>query len=135
MSVSGDIQAFLDKHVDYSGAIAGALILGGIVLAINFDHGWERALLAAGKQAAYTLLAGGYMVRFNERIVLALNPAVIAVPAGVLGAGGLAVSLTFLVHNLRGTPEPLNSTIPTMVVVLVGFPVLGVRARYLKLRG
>jgi len=130
LSIVGNARTFLDKHVDYSGAVAGAIILGSIVLIINFEHGWEKALLAAGKQGAYTLIAGGYMVRFNERIALAFNRAYVALPAGVLGAGGLAVSLTLILHNLKGTPEPLNSTIPTIVVVLVGFPVLGAKARY-----
>jgi len=125
-----NIRAFLDKHIDYPAAVAGAIILGSIVFVINYDHGWNNALLAAGKQATYTFFAGGYMVRLNERIALALNPAVVAILAGVLCAGGLAVSLTYLVHSLKGTPEPLNSTVPTMVLALLGFTFLGVRARY-----
>jgi hypothetical protein len=122
-------RTFLDKHIDYPAAVAGAIVLGSIVFVINYDHGWNNAVLAAGKQAIYTFFAGGYMVRLNERIALALNPAIVAVPAGVLCAGGLAVSLTYLVHSLKGTPEPLNSTVPTMVLALLGFTFLGVWAR------
>jgi hypothetical protein len=129
MSVFNNIRSFLDKHIDYPAAVAGAIVLGSIVLVINIDHGWDNALTAAGKQATYTFFAGGYMVRLNERIALALNPAFFAVPAGTLCAGGLAVSLTYLVHSMRGTPEPLNSTIPTMLLALLGFTFLGIRAR------
>jgi hypothetical protein len=123
------IRLVLDKHIDYPAAIAGACVLGSIVFAINYDHGWNNALVAATKQATYTFFAGGFMVRLNERIALALNPAVIAVPAGMLCAGALAVSLTYLVHSLRGTPEPLNSTLPTLLLLVPGFIFLGIRAR------
>jgi hypothetical protein len=129
MNALSRVRAFLDKHIDYPAAIAGASVLGIIVFFINHDHGWNSALVAAGKQATYTFLAGGYMVRLNERIALALNPATIAVAAGVLCSGTLAVSLTYLVHSLRGTPEPLNSTLPTLVLLVPGFIFLGLRAR------
>lgn len=130
MNAPGRLRAFLDRHIDYPAAIAGATVLGTIVFVINCDHGWGNALVAAAKQATYTFFAGGFMVRLNERIALALNPAVVAVAAGVLCSGTLAVSLTYLVHSLRGTPEPLNSTLPTLVLLVPGFIFLGLRARY-----
>ena len=74
------------------------------------------------------------MVRLNERIALALDPAAWAVIAGMLCSGTLAVSLTYLVHSLRGTPEPLNSTLPTLVLLVPGFLFLGIRARRKRLR-
>lgn len=123
-------KAFLDRHIDYRGAVAGALILGSVVYYVNHEHGVAGATTAALKQATYTFFAGGYMMRLNERITRAVNPAALGVLAGVLGAGGLAVTLTFLVHSLRGTPEPLNSTIPTVLLVTFGFTVLGAWTRY-----
>ena len=134
MRTISSIRSFLDKHIDYPAAVAGAIVLGSIVLVINIDHGWSSALTAAGKQATYTFFAGGYMTRLNERIALALNPALFAVLAGTLCAGGLAVSLTYLVHSMKGTPEPLNSTIPTLLLALIGFTFLGIRARRNKLQ-
>ncbi|MEM9255562.1 MAG: hypothetical protein AAGA91_08940 [Pseudomonadota bacterium] len=124
--------AFLNRHIDYPAAVAGAFVLGSIVFWINLDAGWEGATVAASKQAVYTFFAGGFMVRLNERLALALEPALLAIPAGVLCAGGLAVTLTFIVHSIRGTPEPLNSTVPTMVLCVFGFAFLGMRARYLR---
>jgi len=41
----------------------------------------------------------------------------------------VAVGLTFLVHSLKGTPEPLLSTLPTALIGPPGFLVLGWRAR------
>tara|TARA_B100001540_G_scaffold227182_1_gene201387 strand:+ start:2440 stop:2886 length:447 start_codon:yes stop_codon:yes gene_type:complete len=128
------LKRFLDRHIDYRAAVAGALLLGAIVFRVNLDHGWVAAAVAAAKQATYTFFAGGYMVRLNERIALALEPALLAVPAGILGAGGLAVGLTYLVHSVRGTPEPFNSTLPTIVLASAGFCFLGLRARHLRAR-
>lgn len=130
MNAPGRLRAFLDRHIDYPAAIAGAAVLGTIVFVINYDHGWNGALVAAAKQATYTFFAGGYMVRLNERIALALNPALVAVAAGVLCSGTLAVTLTFLLHSMRGTPEPINSTLPTLLLLVPGFIFLGLRARY-----
>ena len=107
----------------------GALVLGSLVFFVNLDHGWQGALIAAAKQGIYTFFAGGYMVRLNERIAVGVNPAWLAVSAGMLCAGGLAVTLTYLVHSLRGTPEPFNSTLPTLVLATFGFVYLGISAR------
>ena len=128
------LKRFLDQHSDYRAAVAGALVLGSIVFWVNLDHGWPAAAVAAAKQGTYTFFAGGYMVRLNERIALALEPALLAVPAGMLGAGGLAVGLTYLVHSARGTPEPFNSTLPTIILASAGFCFLGLRARRLRAR-
>lgn len=130
MSRLRSLKAFMDRHIDYRGAVAGALILGSVVYYVNHDHGAAGATTAALKEATYTFFAGGYMMRLNERISLAVNPAALGVLAGVLGAGGLAVTLTFIVHSLRGTPEPLNSTIPTVLLVLLGFTFLSSWTRY-----
>ena len=69
------------------------------------------------------------------QVALALEPAVLAVSAGIAGAGGLAVVLTFIVHSARGTPEPVNSTLPTLALASVGFLLLGIRARRLRAQG
>lgn len=135
MRTLGRVRAFLDRNIDYPAAIAGAILLGTIVFFINYDHGWNSAMVAAAKQATYTFFAGGFMVRLNERIALALEPAVAAVSAAVLCSGTLAVGLTYLVHNLRGTPEPLNSTLPTLLLLVPGFVFLGLRARRAATRG
>ena len=70
------------------------------------------------------------MVRLNERLALSINPAAAGVIMGVACSGALAVILTYCVHSLRGTPEPLYSTLPTLTLVVPGFVFLGVRARY-----
>ena len=46
--------------------LGGAIAMGLIVFFINWDHGIIPGLIAAGKQATYTFLAGGFMMRMNH---------------------------------------------------------------------
>lgn len=130
LSVLARVRAFLDRHIDYPAALAGAVVLGSLVFAVNCGHGWNQAAVAAAKQATYTFFAGGALVRLNERLALTIDPAAVGMITGVVCSGALAVSLTYCVHSLRGTPEPLYSTLPTLFLVVPGFVFLGARARY-----
>ena len=101
--------------------LAGALVKGTIVFFINFDHGTGLGLLAATKQALYTFLAGGFMMRITENIASYFRQNITAILLAVITPTIIAVTLTYLVHSLKGTPEPINSTIPTMILAPWGF--------------
>ena len=96
--------------------VLGGIVLGTIVFIINFDHGVTFAVIAALKQATYTFLAGGFMLRLTENIATNVDNYYMAIVAAVIVSTTVAVALTYLVHSLRGTPEPFNSTIPTMIL-------------------
>jgi len=83
------LRAFMDTHIDYPVAIAGATVLGSIVFIINYDYGCSSALLAAGKQATYMFFAGGYMVRLNQRLALSSRPAIVRCVLSMLGTGAV----------------------------------------------
>ena len=51
MNVFARVRAFMDRHIDYPAALAGAVVLGSLVFAVNYGHGWNEALIAAAKQA------------------------------------------------------------------------------------
>ena len=111
------------KYVDVSTAWKAALFLGLVVYAINFSHGAFAALPAALKQAAYTFLASGFIVRLCENIIHQVRPMAIAWPLAILLPSAVAVGLTFLMHSLKGTPEPLYSTLPTLLITPPAFAV------------
>ena len=117
------LRAFFLKYVDVSTAWKAALFLGAVVYAINFSHGAMAALPAALKQALYTLLASGFIVRLCENLITKVRPMVIAWPLAVLVPSAVAVSLTYIMHSLKGTPEPLYSTLPTVLVTPPAFAV------------
>lgn len=115
------MKAFILKYVDVSTAWKAALFLGIVVYAINFSHGALAALPAALKQAVYTLLASGFIVRLCENLITRVKPMVIAWPLAILVPTLVAVGLTYLVHSLKGTPEPFYSTLPTLLVTPPAF--------------
>ena len=115
------MKAFILKYVDVSTAWKAALFLGLVVYAINFSHGALAALPAALKQALYTLFASGFIVRLCENLITRVKPMALAWPLAILVPTLVAVGLTFLVHSLRGTPEPFYSTLPTLLVTPPAF--------------
>lgn len=112
---------FFTRLVDISAAWKGALFLGALVFAINANHGALAALPAALKQATYTFFIGGFIVRLCENLVLSKTLGVLALPLAVLVPAGIAIGLTFLMHNLKGTPLPFYSTLPTIVIAPPAF--------------
>lgn len=117
------MKAFFLKFVDVSTAWKAALFLGLVVYAINFSHGALTALPAALKQATYTLLVSGLIVRLCENLITRVRPMVIAWPLAILLPSAVAIGLTFAMHSLKGTPEPFYSTLPTLLITPPAFAV------------
>jgi hypothetical protein len=117
------MKATILKYVDVSTAWKAALFLGLVVYAINFSHGALAALPAALKQSVYTLFASGFIVRLCENLITRVRPMIVAWPLAIALPTAVAVGLTFLVHSLRGTPEPFYSTLPTLLVTPPAFAV------------
>lgn len=109
-----------NKLFDPKMGLAGALLLGTIVFFINYDHGIVNGLIAASKQALYTFFVGGFITRLCENMAT-IKDNFTALFLAVLIPSIIAVTLTFIVHSIKGTPEPFNSTIPTMLLAPPGF--------------
>lgn len=101
--------------------LGGGLFLALVVFFINVDHGVTNALIAAAKQGAYTFLAGGFMMRFSENLSIRYKNQLISITLAVVVPSCVAVTLTYIVHSLKGTPEPFNSTLPTIMLAPFGF--------------
>lgn len=107
--------------INYLAAVAGAAIMGGIVFVVNIDYGWLPAMTAALKQAGYTLLFGGAIIRLLEYLVERMNGNRYSVSVPALLVSLLTISLVYLVHSLKGTPRPFESTLPTILLAPPGF--------------
>jgi hypothetical protein len=110
-----------NKYFDPKMGFGGGLFLALIVFFINYDHGLTEALIAALKQGFYTFLAGGTMMRISENLSIRFQSVMVSISLAVVIPTILAVTFTFIIHSAKGTPEPLNSTIPTMVFAPLGF--------------
>ena len=119
------------KWINYPAALAGAVIMGLVVGIINADHGWWPATTAALKQAAYTFFFGGLLIKLLETIVVYIKQMVPALIISVSVTTVVTVGLVYFVHNLRGTPEPFASTVPTIILAPFGFFALAYRKRKL----
>ena len=120
-------KQWMDTYINYNLAIAGALVLGSIVFYINYGHGVLPATIAAAKQAAYTFFAGGFISRFGENLSVRWLSRGRSLVAAIIAPTVVAVGLTFLVHSLKGTPEPIQSTLPTLILSPIGFCLIGWR--------
>ena len=110
-----------NKYFDLKMGLLSGLAMGTIVFFINWDHGIGLGLIAASKQVGYTFLAGGVMMRMTENIACRFSNTFAAIFLAVLIPTIIAVTLTYLLHSLKGTPEPLHSTIPTIILAPSGF--------------
>jgi hypothetical protein len=123
------LARFSAEWIDHRTAWKAALFLGAIIWLINLPHGAVAALPAALKQAAYTFVASGFIARLCERLAVRIESAWTALPLSSLVPSVIAIGLTYLVHSLRGTPEPLYSTIPTILLAPPSLLVWGWRKR------
>lgn len=115
------VRKIVDKHYDYRTGLLGAVVMGGMVYWVNADYGFWQAIPAALKQAGYTAIAGGFLTRICERMTRKFDGIPISLFLGMFVPSAIAVTLTYGVHMLKGTPEPFNSTIPTMVLAPLSF--------------
>ena len=109
-----------NKYIDYRMGIAGSIFMASVVFYINY-HGIQDsagATTAALKQGTYTFFFGGLIMRMCESIATGLAKRTGALTAACIIPSLVAISLTYGVHSMKGTPKPLESTIPTIILVI-----------------
>ena len=118
------------RFIDYRMGLYGGFVMGVIVFFVNYFHTyeWVGPTTAAIKQASYTFLFGGIIMRGSELLATRVAARNLALALACVVPSVVSIGLTFAVHSMRGTPEPLASTIPTAVFVIPSTAVWG----YLK---
>jgi hypothetical protein len=120
LTVAGRFLKFFNKNVDYRMGVAGAVAMASIVFYINY-YGTQNtfgASTAALKQGTYTFFFGGVIMRMSERISTEVGKRQKALLLACIIPSMVSLSLTFGLHNLKGTPKPVYSTIPTAIFVI-----------------
>jgi len=110
-----------NQLIDVKLGIIGALFMGSVVFYINADHGPFLASIAALKQGFYTFFIGGIILKILELIVTGINNKFWAYICSVVAATIITVGLVYLVHSMKGTPKPFESTIPTILLAPIGY--------------
>lgn len=107
------------NFVDYKIGFAGAIVMGGIVLGINYfsTHEISGSITAAIKQGTYTFIFGGTLMKGCEYLATNIKEHRLAIMASIVIPSVFTILLTFGLHNLKGTPKPIASTIPTLIII------------------
>lgn len=126
------VRQFFVRFFDFPSAIAGGLIMGIIVFFINIRFGAWPATTAAMKQAAYTFLFGGMIIRLLYILVKSIPGKIAGLVLSVFVASIVTITLVYLVHSMKGTPLPFQSTLPTVFLAPPGFFFLALRKKRQK---
>ena len=110
----------LSPWFDLPMACLGAVVSGTWVGWINIDYGILAALTAALKQAGYAFIATGLIIQLCRWLNRRPVSRALAVGMAIVLPLLLTMTLLYLVHSLKGTPEPLPSIIPGTVLTLIG---------------
>jgi hypothetical protein len=101
-------------------ACLGAVVSGAFVAWINIDHGLLPAATATLKQCLYAFVATGLILQFSRWLAVRPLPRALAATVAIGVPLLLTASLLYAVHSLKGTPEPLLSTVPGTLLSLTG---------------
>jgi hypothetical protein len=115
------------KYIDFKMGFIGAAVMAVIVFAINYFTTYDLfgASTAAMKQGCYTAVFGGIIMRLSEYLATRIKNQFAAMAAAILIPSAIAISLTFGVHSMKGTPKPVGSTIPTALFVIPSTAIWG----------
>ncbi len=117
------------RTIDYKMAWLGAAAMGSIVLLVNLGHGIASASVAALKQATYTFFFAGFITRACERLAVMNKGTRGGLVLAIVLPSFMAIGFTYIVHSIRGTPEPFLSTLPTIILAPPGFAWWGWKKR------
>lgn len=118
---------FIGRFIDIPTAIAGGIVMGVIVGLINRKFGFWPASTAAIKQAAYTFFFGGMLTKLLYLIQGKFRGKYPSIVFPALIVTTVTVVLVYIVHNMKGTPMPFESTVPTAILAPFGFSFLAYR--------
>ncbi len=129
---------FGSKFIDYRMGRYGAIVMATIVFSINYFSTYYLfwSIVAALKQGTYTFFFGGVIMKMSENLAVYIKKRTLALIAATVIPSAVSLSLTFGLHNLKGTPKPFESTIPTAIFVIPSTAVWGFmrRKRYDKIK-
>lgn len=110
---------FINRFIDLKTGMIAAFFMASAVFFINYfsTHFIGESMIAAAKQWVYTFLLGGAVLKSCEHIVRSVRQRNKAIFLASVIPFVVTLLLVYGLHNLRGTPKPLESTMPTLIVI------------------
>jgi hypothetical protein len=124
-------KEFGRRYIDYRMGLLGSIFMAVVVFLVNYFHHSPilGSLTAAIKQGLYTLMFGGFIMKGCENLAVKIPKRSAALIAATLIPSFIAITLTFIVHSLRGTPHPVESTLPTAFGIFPTTAIWGITKR------
>jgi hypothetical protein len=121
------MSSYFKNFFNLKAALGGAIVMSTIVTLINLEHGYNLALFAALKQGLYTFFVAGMVVRLCHWLATRPLPTAFAITLAVIIPSTLTATLVFILHSLKGTPEPVKTTLAVAGLSLISFLILALR--------
>jgi len=123
------ISNFLHENRGKIAVILGMGIASGLT---NIEHGTEAVLAAGLKQCAYSGVSAVVLLSIYNKLADEFKTfprELVPIVAPIL----LTIGANYGIHSLKGTAEPLLSTLPTAITATIGFPIWHMRKKILEL--
>ena len=75
------------------------------------------------------VLLGGVLIKILDTIVVNIKSKYLAIAVATLSVSLVTIVLVYIVHSMKGTPRPFESTLPTIIMAPPGFMALAIRKR------
>lgn len=109
---------------DIKAAVLGSFIMSVIVAWINLGHGGDAAISSGIRQGLYTFFVAGLSAQLCRNLTNSSIHKAAAIVKAVLIPTILTVTLVYIMHSTRGTPEPFYSSIPVAILSLISFSII-----------
>jgi hypothetical protein len=113
---------------DIKAAILAGILLGAIVAWVNSGHGIEAAISSGLSQGLYSFVVAGLSAQLCRNFTHGSVNKLAGIIKAVLIPTMLTVTLVYLMHSTRGTPEPFYSSIPVAILSLISFSIIALHA-------
>ena len=127
-------DAIINKFIaENYGKIAILLGMGTASGLANIDHGALAMLTAGLKQLAYSGASSVVILSFYNNLAKRFGKTLPEELIPILVPAATTIAANYGIHNLKGTAEPLLSSMPTIITAAIGFPLWHIRTRILEL--
>ena len=129
MQMLGNFFRFIFRNINFGMGAIGGVLMGSVAYYANWEHGFEHAIIPAGKQFMYTLLVGGSLVKVTERISVAYENRSLSIFLAILTPVLISAILLTSIHAFRGTPNVFETIFYTLLAIPPGFIVIAFYTR------
>lgn len=129
MAVIASILRFIVRNINFKWGMLGGLFMGSFVYWLNWDYGFDTAIVPAGKQFFYTFLVGGSLVSVSESLSLTYESRTKSILLAVLVSTAITGVMLTAVHIIRGTPRPFYTIFWTTLIAPPGFLLVAILKR------